>query len=1137
MLSFLLSILLFQPTNQAPNGAEYLTNQMLVRFELATAESDVSVQCAALEAALREWRAGLNTPTPEVEINFEICPLFPHYNKELESKDPKYERPLGSYFLVKMDASGVLDSAILARAIAGRAAILAAEPNWIVASTDLAKPVRKAPLPCPSPSPIHSPGSAGPTSQPLPVIAVLDSGIDANHPLFCQRLWLPDHSGVIVDFVNNDGVANDNNGHGTQVAGIVAEHAPNFNIMALKVLTGTGQGSYADIARALDFAYREGVAVINMSFGSSAGSPLWQLIFEGISEEVVLVAGAGNDGLEKSLDPFFPAAYSSTLGVEAMDDEGETAGFSNYGYGTAAPGVNIKSAIPGGGQAFASGTSMASPYVAAIAARLVVENRFPPGTARALLRANKSDPDAALHARGTQLALNGIVVGGQPLNPAWATPMVLENSCVSIGVNVSVLDAGETGDVSLGLYDSFGEVLVDDQVVSGVGRGDNIDFTFNLEVGASLANQPLRLVANSRRLLSLELASLDLSVLSPFPATFHVILEQDKTYLLDGITRVSGDLVIPAGTTLYYADQASLEVAGKLSITGTPEAPVTFEPAQHQAQFAGIVCQGASNQVSGSHFIQNPNVDLLGTAITSSGGLLELEDCYFFGFDKAVVFKVGTTVKHCFFRSNRYGIYGVTVPASINASCLIRGNTFVDHEVSAIYLGELATVERIICRNNFFKQEGINPYYPYDVTIENQSNPIFLGSNFWDIYNTAMIPAIIAGKTRYVNHQQNGVKLQEPHAYLEVPYDHMPLFVARVLANGNPCGTIKPTVSSYPIELPSPGGVLDLEVTFSQQMDPLSKVTVSLVETGPQTAGEPINLVPITESWQITPPVSGVFTFGSTYQAQFEWVKPLAEGIYQLTIQTDKPSLLDRDHFTLTVSSVGGVAESLASNENFVIWSSKQAQTSPPELLDAPLGLKTKRCDLCTLETMDDPAGYDAAGRPVMPHRLTWGNTEDGYNIFRTGKQGLLGERINGPMVHGGQFFDYNVDPGKTYFYTVRRVAEEDTFISSEAEAPKFDTNPDWHLLGSPTVTPDGTVVLSSVESSEKARAFFFWRTPDITSYTITEMETAGDTFTLKDEAVLEVIKGKAIEFFIRVVDHGVMLESTTACEPHQHSP
>ncbi|TCP59167.1 thermitase [Tumebacillus sp. BK434] len=203
-------------------------------------------------------------------------------------------------------------------------------------------------------------------------IAIIDTGVDIQHP---------DLSSKIVagyDFVNNDTDADDDQGHGTHVAGIAAASgnnglngsgvAPNARIMPVKVLNYSGSGYTSDIISGLFFAADNGAKVINLSMGGGAYSSAFQnAVNYAWNKGAVIVAAAGNNG---NTTVQYPAGYNNVFSVACTTSTDAKCSFSNYGtwVDIAAPGLNIYSTANGGGMTTMSGTSMATPIVSGVAA-------------------------------------------------------------------------------------------------------------------------------------------------------------------------------------------------------------------------------------------------------------------------------------------------------------------------------------------------------------------------------------------------------------------------------------------------------------------------------------------------------------------------------------------------------------------------------------------------------------------------------------------------------------------------------------------------------------------------------------------------------------------------------------------------
>lgn len=244
------------------------------------------------------------------------------------------------------------------------------------------------------------------------VVAVIDTGVDYTHKDLADNIWVnegeipgngidDDGNGYIddvhgVDFVDGDSDPMDEHGHGTHVAGIIAMTPGNgggvgvaYGAKIMCVRAGQANGSFAssDIAKAIKYAADNGADVINMSFGGTGRSYLVESALQDAFPSCVLVAAAGNDGLPTNdatlvgylfTEDIYPAGYKYVLGVMATNNNQSLASFSNWDfaegsgceYEMAAPGVNIYSTLPGNRYACWSGTSMATPNVAAAAAIL-----------------------------------------------------------------------------------------------------------------------------------------------------------------------------------------------------------------------------------------------------------------------------------------------------------------------------------------------------------------------------------------------------------------------------------------------------------------------------------------------------------------------------------------------------------------------------------------------------------------------------------------------------------------------------------------------------------------------------------------------------------------------------------------------
>jgi thermitase len=227
-------------------------------------------------------------------------------------------------------------------------------------------------------------------------IAVLDTGVNVGHRELAGKIakcfdWV-DLGGIdTTDFVGRtrglDAVIEDEVGHGTHVAGILAAKGlrmdegicPDCRIMAVRVLATmrsgdrlVGAGIVDNINNGIKWAVDNGADIINMSLGikhSGGGLPHEDVIRYALSKGVTVVAASGNDG---TAERYYPGALPGVIAVGAVDDGGLVTSFTSYGANimVVAPGVNVYSSFAHNGYAFASGTSQASPFVSGMIALL-----------------------------------------------------------------------------------------------------------------------------------------------------------------------------------------------------------------------------------------------------------------------------------------------------------------------------------------------------------------------------------------------------------------------------------------------------------------------------------------------------------------------------------------------------------------------------------------------------------------------------------------------------------------------------------------------------------------------------------------------------------------------------------------------
>lgn len=247
------------------------------------------------------------------------------------------------------------------------------------------------------------------------VVAVIDTGIDYNHPDLASNVWVnsledinhdgkltkadlngkdDDKNGLVDDVLgwnfnkgNNDPM--DDNGHGTHVSGTIAAGVNNkigvagvagqgyVKVMPLKFLDATGSGYVSDAVNALAYATMKHAQIANNSWGGTGYSQAMMTAMQQYQASGGLfVAAAGNNASNNDSAPFYPASYNlaNEIAVAAISYNNMLASFSNYGastVGLAAPGYYVASTWPNNQYALLSGTSMAAPHVSGVAALLL----------------------------------------------------------------------------------------------------------------------------------------------------------------------------------------------------------------------------------------------------------------------------------------------------------------------------------------------------------------------------------------------------------------------------------------------------------------------------------------------------------------------------------------------------------------------------------------------------------------------------------------------------------------------------------------------------------------------------------------------------------------------------------------------
>ncbi|MFV0127461.1 type VII secretion-associated serine protease mycosin [Streptomyces sp. HMX112] len=252
-------------------------------------------------------------------------------------------------------------------------------------------------------------------------VAVIDTGVDDVNP----QLKTAVDASAGADFLKpgkddapdskrgrTDGTV-DEVGHGTKVAGIIAARpregtgfvglAPEATIIPIRQNDEKNSGKSNTMAQAIDHAIAKKAQVINISQDTTQPlgpqSDLGRAVGRALEADIVVVASAGNDGIDGKLKNTYPAAFPGVLAVASSDRNNERAAFSQAGsfVGVAAPGVDVVSTVPGGGQCVDNGTSFSAPYVAGVAALL--RAKYPRWKAREIVAQIEQTAERSINGR------------------------------------------------------------------------------------------------------------------------------------------------------------------------------------------------------------------------------------------------------------------------------------------------------------------------------------------------------------------------------------------------------------------------------------------------------------------------------------------------------------------------------------------------------------------------------------------------------------------------------------------------------------------------------------------------------------------------------------------------------------------
>jgi len=615
--------------------------------------------------------------------------------------------------------------------------------------------------------------TTGDTSQ---VIGIIDTGVDWDHPDLAENIWInwveyhgaqgvdDDGNGYVDDirgwdWISNDNDPNDDNAHGTHVAGIAAARGNNgigvtgvswnSKIMALKVLQSTGYGNSSDVAAAVEYAGNNGATVMNLSLGSYGHSQVLENALAVAYNTTVEVAAAGNSGLcigpgrcpdMRASAPMYPGAFSWVLGVQAGDAMGPD-GFSNYdqdgpqgsaytdgyNYELKAPGSGINSTFPNGGYHSLNGTSMASPVVAGGIANIL---SYEEPVSTELFRAK------LINNTGTHVDLFETLIAPEPDPVLSYVSHTIVDTCETCD-NDGRADAGETIEIwftvkNYGGYADSVTVSIDFAEFEDTTTATIIDTTGYIGDVSSygqLTNEldPVKLtigpnISNNRQIgFNVELNCIGMNALVQITFTIQngielrgvyeelVRLTPDKYYIVTENV-VFDTLVINPGTTIRLNDGTSLFISGHLQADGTQDSMIVFTHNQnghwnHIKKVAGdamnfrycIFEYGVGYNYSGESLLEGADL---------------VEDCVI-RYCPGSIFKYATsTVNRCLVHENENSYYRVWGTQGKITNNLVMNNIgTADPAVVASSISDLYKIRDNIVLNNGYSFGVANPIW------------------------------------------------------------------------------------------------------------------------------------------------------------------------------------------------------------------------------------------------------------------------------------------------------------------------------------------------------------------------------------------------------------------------------------------
>lgn len=440
------------------------------------------------------------------------------------------------------------------------------------------------------------------------VVGVIDTGVDYSHADLLANAWVNpgeiagdgidnDGNGFVDDVhginaITNSGDPMDDQGHGTHVSGTIGASGNNnegvvgvnhdVSIAGCKFLDASGSGSTSDAIKCIDYMVElknSGVnlRVLNNSWGGGGFSQaLADAITASEDADILFVAAAGNDAVDNDVNPHYPSNYEndSVLSIASTDSSDNMSSFSQWGLESVdmgAPGSAILSTIPGGGYATYSGTSMATPHVAGVAALVLSVNPDLTTVELKELLMSSGDANTALAGKtvaGTRLNANQALLDADP-TPGFMLSVTPTTQQATVGDIVTyTFEIGSIaewdGDVALSLSSSLEGASLSastarpgDEVVLTVNTYDdtpwgNYDFTVEASTDQQLKTQTVSLMLQPAGLNDFTYSSdesVDIPDNDPVGASSVITVADDLTIFgtsadVDITHTWSGDLVL-----------------------------------------------------------------------------------------------------------------------------------------------------------------------------------------------------------------------------------------------------------------------------------------------------------------------------------------------------------------------------------------------------------------------------------------------------------------------------------------------------------------------------------------------------------------------------------------------------------------